>query len=125
MASSKHPISNEIRQRSKELRANQTDAEKKLWAILRNRNLNNLKFRRQHPIGKFIVDFFCMEKMLVIEIDGDSHANQEMYDAMRTEWLEAQGCKVIRFTNEDVHKRLETVAREIIRVCTDLEDADQ
>lgn len=125
MASNKHPISKEIRQHSKALRTNQTDAEKRLWSVLRNRNLNNLKFRRQHPIGKYIVDFICMEKMLVIEIDGDSHAGQEMYDSKRTEWLEAQGYKVIRFTNEDVQKRLDAVAAEIIWVCEDLGMTDR
>ena len=97
-------ISPKIRKLSKDSRANQTPAEIKLWSVLRNRNLEGYKFRRQHPIGNFVVDFFCVQKKLVIEIDGDSHATQEEYDAMRTEWLQGQGCKVIRFTNEDVLK---------------------
>lgn len=91
-----------------------TPAEAKIWARARNRGLE-FKIRRQHPIWKFIADFYCAEAKLVIEIDGDSHAepDQAAYDQARTEWLEARGYKVIRIMNEDVHKYLEVSLNEI------------
>ena len=95
-----------------------TPAEAKIWSRVRNRGLD-FKFRRQHPIWRFIADFYCAEAKLVIEIDGDSHAepDQETYDQVRTEWLEERGYKVIRITNEDVHQRLEDSLKEIYMVC--------
>src|SRR3972149_7547390 len=95
-----------------------TPAEAKVWARVRNRGLD-LKIRRQHPIWKFIADFYCAETKLVIEIDGDSHteAGQADYDAARTEWLEERGYKVIRFSNEEVHKHLEGVLSEVLKGC--------
>jgi len=84
---------------------------------LRNRNLK-FKFRRQHPIDFFIIGFYCAEAKLFIEIDGESHlANEQMeYDQARTEYLEALGYKVIRFTNNDVRYNINEVVSEIIRV---------
>lgn len=95
-----------------------TPAEAKLWAKVRNRGLG-FKIRRQHPIWRFIADFYCAEAKLVIEIDGDSHTepDQAEYDAARTEWLEMRAYKVIRFTNEDVHKFLDAVLKEIHITC--------
>src|SRR3954471_17722917 len=91
-----------------------TPAEAKLWAKVRNRGLG-FKIRRQHPIWRFIADFYCAEAKLVIEIDGDSHTEPDQieYDAARTEWLETREYKVVRFTNEDVHKHLDAVLKEI------------
>ena len=118
MTSEKHMrIRPEIRQRSRELRQPQTKTEARLWSILRSRNLATYKFRRQHPIGHFIVDFYCASARLVIEIDGDTHASQPEYDAARTEWLNTQGYTVIRFQNWDVWERLDEVTREIVEVC--------
>ena len=94
------PANKEIQARAKELRFNQTAAERLLWNHLRNRQVNNLKFRRQHPFGPFIVDFYCAEAKLILEIDGDTHLDQVEYDQKRTSWLEEQGSRVIRFTNE-------------------------
>ena len=74
--------------RSRELRQSQTTAEYKLWSVLCNRQLDGLKFRRQHPVGKFIVDFYCASTRIVIEVDGGGHLDQEEYDANRTTWLE-------------------------------------
>lgn len=87
-----------------------TPAETKIWSRVRNRGLG-FKIRRQHPIWRFIADFYCAEAKLVIEIDGDSHAesDQEEYDKARTEWLEERGYRVIRITNEDVHKHWKTL----------------
>ncbi len=95
-----------------------TPAEAKIWSRVRNRGLG-FKIRRQHPIWRFIADFYCAEAKLVIEIDGDSHAepDQEDYDKARTQWLEERGYKVIRLMNEDVHKRLEDALNEIFLAC--------
>ncbi len=95
-----------------------TPAEAKVWARVRNRGLG-FKIRRQHPIWRFIADFYCAEAKLVIEIDGDSHAepDQEAYDNARTAWLEDRGYKVIRITNNDVHKHLKDALKEIYITC--------
>ncbi len=106
--------------RARELRQPQTPAEAKLWAHLRNRQLDGFKFRRQHPIGRFIVDFYCAACRLVIEIDGDSHAEQIEYDQARTEWLNDLGYQVIRFTNREVFRRLEAVLEAILETCEKL-----
>jgi very-short-patch-repair endonuclease len=113
-----HP---ELRHRSRELRHPQTSAEECLWSALRNRHLEGYKFRRQHPLGQFIVDFYCAQTRLVVEIDGDGHTRQIEYDAMRTEWLESQGFTVIRFWNEEVMDGAEVVATQILEACTRLE----
>lgn len=107
-----------ILQLAREHRHPLTPAEAKIWSRVRNRGLS-FKIRRQHPIWRFIADFYCAEARLVIEIDGDSHAapEQEDYDRARTEWLEERGYKVIRITNEDVHKRLENALNEIYLNC--------
>jgi very-short-patch-repair endonuclease len=95
-----------------------TPAEAKIWSRVRNRGLG-FKIRRQHPIWRFIADFYCAEARLVIEIDGDSHAepDQEDYDKARTEWLELRGYKVIRIMNEDVHRHFEDALNEIFLTC--------
>ncbi len=95
-------------------RKNQTQAEKKMWLnILKNRQFTNYKFLRQKPLDNFIVDFYCAELMLAIEIDGDSHATQKEYDILRSEKLEAHGIKVIRYTNSDVISNIEGVYRDL------------
>ena len=106
-----------IQRRAKELRRNQTPMERKLWAKLRGKQLCGLKFRRQHPIGRYIVDFCCLARKLVIEIDGDSHAFQLEYDQERTAYLEERGYTVIRFTNDQVQRQLDAVLTEIARQC--------
>ena len=113
-----HPV---ILKHAREMRQPQTPAEATLWRHLRNRNLE-LKFRRQHPIHRFIIDFYCAELKLCIEIDGDSHFTQDQleYDTARTEYLELIQCKVIRFTNEDVRSNINSVAQEIINTCNEL-----
>lgn len=109
-----HPI---ILQRAREMRHPQTPAEATLWRATRNRNLG-YKFRRQHPIDRFIIDFYCAQAKLCIEIDGESHleADQMEYDAARTEFLERLGYRVIRFTNNDVRYNINAVVDEIARV---------
>jgi very-short-patch-repair endonuclease len=115
-----HP---EIFQRARELRQPQTLAEQKLWAFLRGERLAGYKFRRQHPIGPFIVDFYCASCKLVVEVDGDSHAGQVEYDAQRTDWLEAQGYRVVRFTNQDVYAHTLEVLDAIEQACALAGDA--
>ncbi len=113
----RHRIHPTIRQFARELRQPQTPAEATLWRHLRNRNLK-YKFRRQHPIDFFIIDFYCAEAKLLIETDGDSHLAKEQmeYDQARTEYLEELGYKVIRFTNDDVRYTINEVLNEIIKV---------
>ena len=106
-----------VQLRARELRSEQTPAEQRLWSRLRQRQLLNLRFRRQHPVGTYIVDFYCPARNLVVEVDGDSHADKEEYDAERTEWLESQGYRVIRFTNREVENELDAVLEEIARKC--------
>ena len=106
-----------IQQRARELRREQTPAEQKLWTRLRRKQLYGLKFRRQHPIGPFIVDFCCVAHKLVVEIDGPSHDAQAEYDEARTARLVEQGYKVVRFTNEQVQHHLDAVLAEIARQC--------
>ena len=107
----------ETQQRARALRRVLAPAERKLWARWRGQRLCGLAFRRQHPIGSFVVDFCCVAHRLVIEIDGDSHAEQVEYDQERTAWLGDRGFKVIRFTNEQVNHQIEGVLAEIARAC--------
>ena len=116
----RHRIDPAVRQRARELRQSQTPAEDKLWYRVRDRRLGGYKFRRQHPIGRLIVDFYCAETGLVIEIDGDTHTEQAEYDTARTEWLEAQGYQVIRFKNQEALRNLEAVVERILAVCEGL-----
>ncbi len=101
---------------AKELRKEQTNAEKSLWKILRNRQLGNLKFYRQKVLGYYIADFYCPELKLVIEVDGDVHAlpEQIVHDTRRTYWLESEGFRVIRFTNQEVFGNISGVCEEIL-----------
>ncbi|MBU0491477.1 MAG: endonuclease domain-containing protein [Chloroflexi bacterium] len=104
---------------ARELRQPQTSAEAKLWARLRDRRLGGFKFRRQYPIARFILDFCCPECCLAVELDGCSHMEpaQQEYDALRTAWLNEQGYRVIRFTNQDVYQRLDHVLEAILAEC--------
>ena len=92
-----------------DLRKNSTDAERKLWYRLRSRNFFNLKFRRQEPIDKYIVDFVCYEKKLIIELDGGQHNEFMEKDISRTEALQKQGYKIIRFWNNEVLNNIDGV----------------
>ncbi len=103
-----------IRKRARELRGEQTEAEDVLWERLRRRRLKGLKFRRQHPIGRFVVDFCCPDLRLVVEVDGEVHREQMEYDTVRTQALEAKGYQVIRFTNEQVLTGLDIVVAQIL-----------
>lgn len=103
----------ELVKRARELRKNSTKPEKILWYRLRNRQLLNCKFKRQQPIGNYIVDFVCYEIRLIIEIDGGQHNWRMHYDENRTQFLQGLSFKVLRYWNSDVEIRLEEVLEEI------------
>ncbi|MBI4043034.1 MAG: endonuclease domain-containing protein [Deltaproteobacteria bacterium] len=99
--------------KARELRREMTDAERKLWSSLRFRQIGKYKFRRQQPIGKFIVDFICFEQKLIVEVDGGQHGEQTRYDGERTAWLEHHGYRVLRFWNNEVLQETEGVIKVI------------
>jgi very-short-patch-repair endonuclease len=108
------PTKKLIRERSKRLRRGATKAEKMLWFHLRCEQLG-YRFRRQQPIGRYIADFACLERRLLIELDGGHHGNprQLAYDEERTQWLESQGFRIVRFWNTTVFQELEGVVEAI------------
>jgi very-short-patch-repair endonuclease len=103
-----HGADREMRRRARGLRIRMTDAERKLWFALRDRRFAGFKFRRQVPIGRFIVDFVCFEQRLVIEVDGGQHADS-VADKRRDRWFVANGFRVMRFWNNEVLSNLEGV----------------
>jgi len=98
---------------AKTLRTNQTEAEQRRWHHLRAHRFMALKFKRQKPRGRYIVDFICVERHLIIEIDGGQHAEQTEYDQRRDAWLRSQGYTVLRFWNHEVMQQLEGVLEQI------------
>ena len=94
---------------ARKLRRNTTDVERLLWNYLRDRQLDSFKFKRQQPLGNFIVDFICFESKLIVELDGGQHAENLEPDLARTHWLESQGFSVIRFWNNDVLQNIDGV----------------
>lgn len=104
-----------LKPRAREMRHEPTPAEDALWKHLRGRGLNGAKFRRQHAIDRFIVDFVCVEHQLIVEVDGSIHElpDQQVYDANRQTHLEALGYRILRFTNGEVLKSVEAVLEVI------------
>ena len=98
---------------AKALRRNQTEAEQRLWYHLRAHRFMGIKFKRQKPLGHFIVDFVCMERWLIIELDGGQHSEEVAYDQRRDAWLHSQGFRILRFWNNDVMQQLERVLEQI------------
>ena len=117
-----HHPSAELIQRSRELRSASTPAEETLWRYLRDRRMDGLKFRRQHPVDRFILDFYCETLRLAIEVDGGGHLEpeQEQYDSARTQTLNDLGIQVLRFWNNDVLERTDLVLEEIHNAITKL-----
>ncbi len=101
-------------QRAREFRRDATDAERRLWAALRDRRLSGYRFRRQYPVANFIVDFACTRHRLIVEADGGQHADSEA-DRDRTAWLEREGWRVLRFWNNDVLANTDGVVSVILR----------
>ena len=102
-----------IRLRARELRQQMTPAEAALWERLRRKQLAGLKFRRQHPIERFIVDFYCPSARLIVEVDGEIHRYQEREDAARDAFLTQRGYRILRFQNDDVLQNIEKVLEKI------------
>jgi adenine-specific DNA-methyltransferase len=100
-------------ERAKKLRRDQTDVERKLWLALRDRRLGGKKFRRQVPIGSYIVDFLCLEQKLIVELDGGQHGEQAAYDDRRTDFLSGEGYRVLRFWNNDAIENFDGVLMTI------------
>jgi len=111
------PITDAHTARARELRHDSTFPEKLLWSRLRDRRLAGIKFRRQFPVESYVVDYYCDEARLVIELDGDSHADRAAYDADRTAALQKARFRVIRIANDDVLKDLDAVLEFIKREC--------
>ena len=99
---------------AQELRQNQTPAELRLWACLKGHRGDSMRFRRQHAIGKYVADFCCPRKKLIIELDGSQHLEQEQYDSERTAFFEAQGFRGLRFWNDEVMKDVDAVMQVIL-----------
>ena len=104
---------------ARHMRQAMTPAEHRLWLRLRSRGLEGYRFRRQAPLGPFIVDFFCAERKLVVEVDGDHHGFESVAvrDASRQHWLEEQGHHVLRVSNRDVMNNLDGVCAAILELC--------
>jgi very-short-patch-repair endonuclease len=105
-------------QRAKALRHEMTDVERKLWRALRREQIAGLSFRRQHPVGSYVLDFYCPQIRLAIELDGGQHgyARNAMLDRRRTDWLREKGIEVIRFWNNDINGNFTGVLSEIMRI---------
>ena len=106
-------------QKARALRSHLTDAEQLLWRHLRMRQLGGYKFRRQRPIGPYIVDFVCLERKLIVELDGGQHAARRYYDKSRDSWLNGQAFEVLRFWNDDVLTKIDDVKAAIHRALTE------
>ena len=109
----------EQRSLARRLRINQTLAEHRLWMRLRARQLDGCHFRRQSPMGRYIVDFACRRRRLIVEIDGGQHVERQEADAVRTAWLEQRGYRVIRFWNHHVLDDIEGVLETILAALRD------
>ena len=110
-----------LHQRAKAMRQKMSEAEAKLWQHLRVGRLNGYKFRRQQPIGNYIVDFMCVTPKLIIEADGGQHTEQVAYDHARTAYLNSLGFTVLRFWNHEILQQTNDVLAEILRVLQELE----
>jgi very-short-patch-repair endonuclease len=105
---------------ARRLRHEETEAEKIIWSRLRRKQLKGCKFRRQEPIGNYVVDFVCFERKLIIELDGGSHGSTETKgnDTIRTQWLESQGFQINRFWNSEVTSNIDRVMAKIEEAIT-------
>lgn len=112
MPTKKLPTPEATLQKAKSLRTNATEAEKLLWYKIRNRQILNLKFHRQQPIPPYIVDFYCEDRLLIIELDGGQH--NEEFDRIRTHFLEEKGYQILRYWNNDVLGNIEGVIEDLM-----------
>jgi very-short-patch-repair endonuclease len=112
-------------ERARQLRREMTPAEAMLWQRLRAGRLDGFHFRRQQVIGPFIVDFYCHQTNLVVELDGSVHLKQEAYDRERERYLNSHGLRVLRFTNTDVNGQMHAVMAAILKACKGAELEDE
>ena len=110
-------VSAEMLARAKELRREMTPAEKILWKHLKANRLNGLHFRRQQVVHGYYPDFYCHQHELIVEVDGDIHDLQEDYDAEREAYLRLLGFQIIRLTNDEITKNLNSVLQKIVEAC--------
>ena len=120
MSELRKAIDDELLHRARMMRHEPAPSEKKLWRLLRDRQLAGFKFRRQHRLAGYIADFYCHEVLLVVELDGDSHGDRVAYDARRTKRIERRGHHVIRFANNDVFWHTDAVLQAIYDECVRL-----
>jgi very-short-patch-repair endonuclease len=116
-------VSRETTLRAQRLRREATPLEKLLWSKLRHAQVGGYRFRRQHPVGPYILDFYCTDLKLCIEVDGDTHGAQasQVHDARRTDYLAARGITVVRFWNNEIRECLDAVAERVLAQCRGLE----
>jgi very-short-patch-repair endonuclease len=119
-----HPdkLPEDLRTWAREMRGRMTDAEALLWMLLRNRRIADAKFRRQHPVGRYILDFYCVENGLAIELDGGQHGEAADYDQQRDDWLRSQGIHVLRFWNNQMLAETEAVMEAIYQVVVEVKN---
>ncbi|MBI3283316.1 MAG: endonuclease domain-containing protein [Burkholderiales bacterium] len=117
---SEHPsqLPKDLKTWAREMRRQMPDAETLLWQLLRNRRVAGVKFRRQHTVGRYILDFYCAEKQLAIELDGGQHAEQSAYDSRRDAYLNEHGVQVLRFWNNQMLQETEAVLEVIYSALT-------
>ena len=106
-------MANDVHSNARKLRKNMTEAERLLWKYLRSKQVADIKFRRQEPIGQYIADFVSFEKKLIVEVDGGHHTEKQERDAERDAWLKKQGFTVLRFWNHGVLQQVEAVVLKI------------
>jgi very-short-patch-repair endonuclease len=108
-----HQATSTARKNAKSLRTDLTDAERRIWSRLRREQLG-CRFRRQHPLGGYVLDFACLDPKLIVEIDGSQHMDQVSYDERRTAWLTQQGFRVLRFWSNDALSQTDAVIAEVL-----------
>jgi very-short-patch-repair endonuclease len=106
---------NSLTSRARSLRKNSTETERRLWYAIRNRRLGGFKFRRQVWLGEYIADFVCVERKLIVELDGGQHAQSREYDERRTAALQARGFRVVRYWNSEVLMNLDGVLDDLLK----------
>ncbi len=114
-----NPTATDLKNFARAMRTSATDAESLMWRLLRNRQIAGAKFRRQHAIGRYILDFYCDELRIAIELDGGQHADQVGYDTQRTAWLAERGIRVLRFWNNDVLNNTEGIFDVVYRTLSE------
>jgi very-short-patch-repair endonuclease len=114
-----HQASQAARQNAKSLRSDMTDAERRIGSRLRGEQLG-CRFRRQHPLGGYVVDFACLDPKLIVEIDGSQHMDEVSYDELRTAWLAQHGFRMLRFWSNDAPSQTDAVVEQIFAVVREL-----